>query len=208
MREYRQDSHTAPLAAWTVLCLAAAAFFFVHAQRITNRVLAAEEVVAAAGLLVVGPIALAVYLYRARHVWVAIDQTRGLVVSGRRVIPWEAIVRVERRRPRLRKGSGPAEMGRVGDLSPGCIDLPGCGVGGGEIGAAVLGILVVAVAAFFVLWLVVFVAIPLFVIPWLEVFAPFGDRIRIVLHDGRPLVLRDLRGADEFMMLLPASVPR
>ncbi len=205
MREYRQDSHSAPLIAWALLCVWAAVFLFAHAGKITDRVLRLEEIAAGAGLLVVGPAALAVYLYRARHVWVGIDRPRGISVSGRALIPWEAIVRVERRRPRLRKKSGPAEMSKLGDLSGGCIDVPGCGLELGELGVVALGVGIL-IAALFVLWLLVLVVIPLFVIPLLEIFAPFGERIRVVTATGRPLVLRDLRGADEFIANLPSGV--
>lgn len=205
MREYRQDSHTGPLVAWALLCLAAAAFFFVHAGRITDRVLRLEEYAAAAGLLVLGPLVLAVYLYRARHVRVSIDRPRGLLVSGRDLIPWAAIVRVERRRPRLRKKSGPAEMSKLGDVSGGCIDIPGCGLELGELGAVALGVAIL-IAALFVIWIFVLVVIPVFVIPLLEIFAPFGDRIRVITRKGRPLVLRDLRGADEFIAGLPTGL--
>jgi hypothetical protein len=205
MREYRQDSHTGPLAAWTVLCVLTAVFLFAHANRISDRVLRIEEIAAGAGLLVLGPVILAVYLYRARHVWVGLDRPRGVVVSGRHVIPWESIVRVERRRPRLRKGSGPSEMGKLGDIGPGCLDAPGCFAGGSELGAIALGLMIL-VAALFVLWLVLMIVVPLLIVPLLEIFAPFGDRIRIIPAQGRPLTLRDLRGADEFMANLPRGV--
>jgi hypothetical protein len=58
-----------------------------------------------------------------------------------------------------------------------------------------VGILLALLAA---LWLLFFVFVPLLVVPILEVFAPFGDRIRIQARNRR-LVLRDLRDADEFL---------
>ena len=201
MREHRQDSHTGPLAAWAVLCVLTAFFLFHHAGRLSDRVLRLEEIAAGAGLLVVAPVVLAVYLYRARHVWVGVDVPLGIVVSGRHVIPWEAIVRVERRRPRLRSKSGPVEIQAPSVPSidaPGCLDLEGLAIVG--------GLLLLALAAIVAYWLVFVALIPAFVVPLLEIFAPFGDRIRIVTAAGRPLVLRDLRGADEFMARLPSAV--
>lgn len=201
MREYRQDAHSGPLSAWALLCVLSAVFLFAHAKRITDRVLRIEEIAAGAGLLVLGPAVLAVYLYRARHVRVEIDRPRGIVVSGRHLIPWQSILRVERRRPRLRRASGPAEMGKLADLGTGCL------ASGGELGALAVGFALL-IAGFFVLWLLLMVVVPLLVVPLLEVFAPFGDRIRVVTAAGRPLVLRDLRDADEFMANLPARVPK
>jgi hypothetical protein len=116
-------------------------------------------------------------------------------VSGRRVIPWEDIYKAERRRPRLRKSSGPAE---VPEFNPDPVGALGCGegcfVGLGEI---FVGMILIA-AALFAVWLVCFVFVPLLVIPVLEVFGPLGDRIRIHTRRGT-FVLRDLRDADEFM---------
>ena len=207
MRAFRQDSHTGPLIAWAALCVLTAAFLFFHAGKISDRVLRVEEIAAGAGLLVVGPVVLAVYLYRARHVWVGVDVPQGIVVSGRHLIPWDAIVRVERRRPRLRAKSGPVEIRKPPSPSleaGGCLDA-GC-FAGLESLAIVGGLIALAAAAFVGFWLLFFVVVPAFLVPLLEVFAPFGDRIRVVPASGRPLVLRDLRGADEFMAALPRGV--
>jgi hypothetical protein len=200
MRNYRQDSHTGPLVVWTLLCVGTAVFLFL---RISDRV---EAVVAGSGLLVVGPAVLSVYLYRARRVWVGVDPERGLVVSGEHVIPWTAILRVERRRPRLREKAGPAEGGPMPDLTSGLGEAPGCMRSGrGEAGAFILAFLLLAVASV-VIWLIWMVLLPLLIIPLLEVFAPFGDRIRIVPSKGPILTLRDLRGADAFIANLPRGV--
>lgn len=199
MREYRQDSHTYPLVAWAVLCVLTAVYFFVHAGGVDDRGLGIGLIAAGAGLLVIGPLVLVVYLYRARHVWVGIDVPRGVVVSGRHVIPWEAIVRVERRRPRLRRASGPAQPAEMAEVSEGCFSAAG------DIAALFLVVVLLSLALV-VAWLIWGVLVSLLVVPLLEVFAPFGDRIRIVPPAGRPLVLRDLRGADEFMAALPRTV--
>ena len=42
-------------------------------------------------------------------------------------------------------------------------------------------------------------------VPLLEVFAPFGDRVKIVAR-GRSFVLRDLRGADAFLAEIRSRV--
>ena len=61
-------------------------------------------------LLIFGPVALTIYLVRARMLWVAVDPDRGLLLSGRRLLAWEDVLAVERKRPSFRKGSGPAEV--------------------------------------------------------------------------------------------------
>jgi hypothetical protein len=195
MKEYRQSSHDRSLVIWAILCTATALVLFYHSHKVVSRALRVEEILAGVALLIFGPAALTVYLIRARHVWVSVDQIRGIIVSGRRVIPWEDVYRADRRRPRLRKSSGPAEVPAF-DPDPlsaasGC---DGCFIGLGEF---FIGILLVA-AALFAFWLICFVFVPLLVIPVLEVFGPLGDRIRIHTRRGT-FVLRDLRDADEFM---------
>jgi hypothetical protein len=162
-------------------------------------------------LLILGPAALTVYLLRARKVWVSVDDSRGIVVSGRSVIAWEDILRVQRKRPSFRKGSGPAEVGTfepdavtegLSSASGGCLDA-GCFLGIGEFAVAGL----ILFAALFAIWLLCFVVVPLLLLPLLEVFAPFGDRIRIVTRRRGALVLRDLRDADEFVRRLSHHRP-
>ena len=203
MKEYRQNSHTFSLTFWALLCLGLAFVLFVHSHKIVNRVLKTEEILAGVALLILGPAALTVYLLRARKVWVSVDDGRGIVVSGRAVIAWEDILLVQRKRPRFRKNSGPAEVpsfnsdavtsGLSGCGGSGCGD--GCFLGLGEF--AVAGLIVIA--ALLAIWLLCFVIVPLILIPVLEVFAPFGDRIRIVTRGRGALVLRDLRDADDFV---------
>src|SRR5688572_18134802 len=107
MKEYRQNSHTRSLIVWAVLCTVTALVLFVHSGKVVSRALKVEEILAGVALLIFGPAALTAYLLRARHVWVSVDHLRGIVVSGRRVIPWDDIRRVERKRPVFRKTSGP-----------------------------------------------------------------------------------------------------
>jgi hypothetical protein len=196
MKEYRQNSHTRSLIFWAILCTATAVILFIHSRQVVSRALKVEEILAGVALLIFGPAALTVYLLRARHVWVSVDQIRGIVVSGGRVIPWEDVRIVERRRPSFRKTTGPTEVHPLNTDVPelaanlGC---EGCLVGLGE--AVIVALLVLAVAVAF--WLVVVVLLPLIVIPVVEVFAPFGDRFRILTKKGT-LVLRDLRDADDF----------
>jgi hypothetical protein len=203
MKEYRQNSHAKSLVVWAILCTATAIVLFNHSHRILSRVLKTEEILAGVALLILGPAALTVYLLRARKVWVSVDDGRGIMVSGRSVIAWEDIVRIQRKRPSLRKSSGPAEVGSfepdsvtrsLSTATGGCLDL-GCFLGIGEF--AVAGMILFA--ALFAIWLLCFVVVPLLLLPLLEVFAPFGDRIRIVTRRRGSLVLRDLRDADEFV---------
>lgn len=197
MKEYRQNSHTRSLVFWAILCTATAVVLFLHSRQVVSRALKVEEILAGVALLIFGPAALTAYLLRARHVWVSVDQLRGLVVSGRRVIPWEDIRVVERKRPLFRKTSGPTE---IPSLNPDVPDLAshlgceGCVAGIAEL-FILVGLILAALVAF---WLLFFVLVPLIVIPVLEVFAPFGDRFRILTRRGT-LVLRDLRDADDFM---------
>lgn len=204
MKEYRQSSHAFPLAFWAVLCTAAAIVLFVHSHRIVSRVLRTEEVLGGVALLIFGPAALAVYLIRARQVWVSVDPGRGILVSGRRTISWEEIRRVDRKRPSFRDSTGPAQAKSFGpgDLGGGCID-PGCG----EIFGEGIVLILIVLAALVALWLLWAVVLPLLVIPLLEVFAPFGDRISIVTRRGT-LVLRDLRDADAFLAEVRPHLPR
>ncbi len=201
MKEYRQDAHTLSLAVWAALCAAVTVFLIAHGG--SHPV---QELVLGAALLLFGPAALLVYILRARRVWVGVDPEQGIVVSGRFVLPWGEIERIERRRPRLRKTTGPGGVTH-GDVlrkgGEGCIDWGGCFVVGSEGFFVLIVLLLAALVAF---WLVVGVLVPLLLVPLLEVFAPFGDRLKIVAR-GRKLVLRDLRGADEFLREVGARAP-
>lgn len=197
MKEYRQNSHTRSLVVWAVLCTATAIVLFIHSRQVVSRALKAEEILLGVALLIFGPAALTAYLLRARHVWVSVDQLRGIVVSGHRVIPWDDIRSIERRRPSFRKTTGPTEV-RAPEVDASALaanlGCEGCVVGLGEFVVVVALILALA----FAFWLVIVVMVALIVIPVLEVFAPFGDRFKIVAKKGT-LVLRDLRDADDFM---------
>jgi hypothetical protein len=206
MKEYRQNSHTLSLSFWAVLCAAVATVLLVHSHKVVSRSLKVEEIAAGLGLLVVGPAALAVYLIRARRIWVGVDHLRGIIVGGTRTLLWDEILRVERRRPAFRRSSGPYRVPEApgrGALqgASGCAEF-GCLAGLGEIFAGIL----LLIAAFYLIWLVFAVLIPLLLLPVVEVFAPFGDRITIVTRRGS-LVLRDLRDADEFMSAVAQRRP-
>jgi hypothetical protein len=203
MKEYRQNSHAASLVFWAGLCTATAIVLFAHSHKVVSRALKTEEILGGVALLIFGPAALTAYLLRARHVWVSVDQIRGIVVSGRRVIAWDEIRSVERQLPWFRKSTGPAQVPSFSSNlldGAGCAD--GCLIGGGEL-VAFLGILL---AAFFAIWMICVVFIPLVVLPVIEVFAPFGDRFKIKTRQGT-LVLRDLRDADEFMHQIEQRKP-
>jgi len=205
MKEYRQNSHTGSLVFWAILCTATALVLFLHSNKVVSRALKVEEILAGTALLIFGPAALAVYLYRARHVWVSVDNVRGIVVSGRRVIPWDEIRTVERRRPLFRKTTGPTEITPIHEDAAKLAANLGCeGCIAGIAEAFILVALILA--AFFAFWLVFFVVLPLIVIPVLEVFAPFGDRFKIVTRTGT-LVLRDLRDGDRFMQAVALRKP-
>ncbi|MBI3856286.1 MAG: hypothetical protein HY293_11410 [Planctomycetes bacterium] len=201
MKEYRQNSHTLTLVFWSILCAGAAAVLFIQSRQVVSRALKAEEILAGVAFLIFGPAALTAYLLRARHVWVSVDQIRGVVVSWRRVIPLEEIESIERRRPVFRRSTGPFQMPdtpgsdvlRGWGSAGGCLDL-GCLGFAGEVAIGIM----ILIAAFYVLWLLFFVILPLLLLPLAEVFAPFGDRIRIKTRTGS-LLLRDLREADEFL---------
>lgn len=199
MKEYRQNSHTKSLVFWAILCTATAIVLFAHSHKLVNRLPKIEEILAGIALLIFGPAALTVYLLRARMLWVELDPERGLRISGRRSIAWDEVLAVERKRPAFRKSSGPAEVPEfeaadvLSRSSGGCVDL-GCLAGVGELFIAGL----IVVAAVFAIWLIFFVFIPLVILPLLEVFAPFGDRIKLVTRRGT-FVFHDLSDADEFV---------
>jgi hypothetical protein len=206
MKEYRQNSHTLSLVIWTVLCTLTALVLFVHSHKVITRALKVEEILGGVALLIFGPAALTAYLLRARHVWVSVDQIRGIVVSGRRVIAWNDIRSVERRLPAFRRSTGPTEITPftkdvLSGAGWGCAD--GCIVGASEL----LAFVAIIAAAVFAVWLICFVFVPLIVLPALEVFAPFGDRIRIRVRGGGSLLLRDLRDADEFLRAVELRAP-
>jgi hypothetical protein len=204
MKEYRQNSHTFSLAFWAVLCTATAIVLFVHSRQVVSRALKVEEVLACVALLIFGPAALAVYVIRSRAVRVSVDHLRGVVVNGTRTIAWDDIYRVDRRRPRLRAGSGSTEIKPFSTdaltANLGCAE--GCLFGFSEA----IGLVLLVAALLFAYWLVFIVIFPLLVIPVLEVFAPFGDRIKIITRRGT-LVLRDLRNADEFVAAVAQRRP-
>lgn len=208
VKEYRQNAHAASLIAWAILCFAVAFVLFAHSARLVDREWRLAEILGGVALLIFGPAALAVYLVRAETIRVAVKPDRGILIRGRTLIPWEEIERVERRKPRLRKGTGPAEvpkMGKDAGVWSGCAD-PGCFIGFGEGGLIVAGILMLACAVLVVFWLLLFVFVPLLVVPVIEVFSPWGDRVTIVAKRGKVL-LRDLRDADGFLSEIGSRVP-
>ncbi len=210
MKEYRQDSHAASLAIWALLCTGAAVYFFLHSGKVMSRLLQIEEILAGTALLLAGPLTLAIYLYRARHIWVGVVPDEGIVVGGRGIIPWDEILRIERRKPFFRKRSGPVEPAAFplsGKTLKDCCSDIGCSgimLGEGCLLAIGLGLLILTVL--FLFWLLIGVLIPLIAVPLLEIFAPFGDRIRIVTR-SRTLVLRDLRDADGFVREVTPRMP-
>lgn len=199
MKEYRQNAHVVSLGFWAAICLTVALFLFHHSGTLLGRGPRLAEILGGVALLVFGPMGFAIYLLRANMVWVVVDPARGLLVRGRDLVPWEAIEKVTRRRPRLRRSTGPAQMQAVegegwewaGCSEPGCSS--GRGSGAANAGAAIL----IVVALGLAVWLIFFVILPLLIVPVLEVFAPLGDRFTIETA-GRTLVLRDLREGDEF----------
>ena len=78
-------------------------------------------------------------------------------------------------------------------MGPGCGDI-GRFTGEGEFFVGAL----INLAALFALWVIFFGFIPLVILPVLEVFASFGDLVKIITRHGT-LVLLDLSDADDFM---------
>lgn len=200
MRGYRQDSHVFSLSFWALLCAALAFVLFVRWGRPQ-----VDQAAVIAALLIFGPVGLALYLVRARRVYVAIDSAQGILVSGKQLLPWPEIDLIERRRPLLRSRAGPGEIPAVNapDLAAWAPD-PGW-LPSAKAALLLLAMGIMAVAVLFVFWVIFFVLVPMLLVPVLEVFAPFGDRIKIVTRSGT-LRLRDLRDADDFMRQIPGSV--
>jgi amino acid transporter len=205
---FRQDAHLVSLIVWAVLSAGVAVFLFVHSKTIVDRDWQLNEIAAGGFLLLFGPVALGLYILRARLMWVEVDPDRGLVLNGSTLIPWADVDHIERKCPLFRKSTGPAQLTQGFDPSAiaadGCFPT-GCAVSEGE-GLLLAGGIILLFAAFFVIWFVVFVFIPLIAVPVIEVFAPLGDRIRIV-GKHRSLLLRDLRHADRFIESVRPHVP-
>lgn len=209
MKRYRQNAHAVPLIVWAFLCAVTAWFLFHHSGTLLQRTATLTEIAAGVALLVLGPLSLVAYLLRARLAWVSVSP-EGIEVGKRGRIPWSKIERIERQRPRLRRSSGPAEMNDVGKSVGIVVDsisgFDGCLVSIGEGILMVVFVVLLFLAAVVALWLIFFVILPLLIVPLLEIFIPIGDRIRIVLRSGKPVLLRDLREADAFVNEIRSKV--
>lgn len=188
MVTWRQDAHTFPLLFWTMLCVATGIILLDYSRHSPTTALGAGERILVVGLLMVAPAALAVYLWRARRVWVSIDPERGLWLPDRRLILWEKIRRVRWRRPLFRRRQHPQiEVERTGHGDSVLKTAFNAGAG--------MGLVAVLLK---VTWAMLVSVTTLLLDPVIEVFTPFGERFMIETTSGRPLVLRDLRDADAF----------
>lgn len=191
--------------AWALLCVVAGGILVHRSAEIASRPLRLTQTVGGLGMLLLGPAALAVYLFRARTVWVVVDHTHGLRVRGLHLIPWDGIVRIEHRRPRLWRAHGtppirPMKTG--GSVDAWELFWFGC-LGNAMPGLALIGLMLLAFGVFLV---VSFLLLSVLVIPMLEVFTPLGDRVTIILRE-RSLVLRDLHNIEEFLRELRLHRP-
>ena len=219
MQEYRQNAHVISLFIWSVLCVAVAIILFVHSTEIIDRGLRWAEIVGGVVLLVIGPVGLAIYLIRVETLWVSVDSERGILVNGKRLIRWEEIVRVDRRRPRLRSSTGPAEIAEFkspfGEDEESNGTSSGSGNSGGGKGCVdpdaalfLLAIIIILAALLLAIWLIFFVFIPLVIVPVIEVFSPWGSHVTIVRRKWkRNLLLRNLRDPDGFLAEIRSRVP-
>ena len=223
MKEYRQNAHVKSLVVWAVLCVAVAVVLF------WQRELRWVEIVGGVVLLIIGPVGLAVYLIRVETHWVSVDPERGILVRGKRLIPWEEIVRIDRRRPRLRSSTGSAEIPEFkspfgedeesegtskGEESGGTSRRSGNSGGGNggcvppEAALLILAILLILSALLLAIWLIFFVFIPLVIVPVIEVFSPWGSRVTIVRRKWKQnLLLRNLQDPDGFLAEIGGRVP-
>ena len=94
MKEYRQNAHVRSLVVWAVLCVVVAIVLFWQLE------LRWVEIAGGVVLLIIGPVGLAVYLIRVETHWVSVDSERGILVRGKRLIPWEEIVRIDPSSPK------------------------------------------------------------------------------------------------------------
>ena len=220
MKEYRQNAHMKSLVVWAVLCVVVAVVLF------WQRELHWVEIAGGVVLLIIGPVGLAVYLIRVETHWVSVDPERGILVRGKRLIPWEEIVRIDRRRPRLRSSTGSAEIPEFkspfgedeesegtskgeesggtsrgsGNSGDGCVDP--------EAALLILAIFLILSALLLAIWLIFFVFIPLVIVPVIEVFSPWGSRVTIVRRKWKQnLLLRNLQDPDGFLAEIGGRVP-
>jgi hypothetical protein len=204
MKTWRQDLHVIPLGGWALLCIITAFAIFDHRHGRGLPPFRILELLVGVAILIVAPTVFAIYLWRARSVWVKLDPAKGLVLPGGGLIAWESIRRVRRKRPRFdrKKMTVPRPPPREGQPPP------REGIDGiVEMGLNLSGGISLAVFVITTAMTVVVTVTTLFLIPVLEVLTPFGERFTIETTSGRPLVLRDLRDADAFADELSRRVP-
>jgi hypothetical protein len=218
MKEYRQNAHVRSLVVWAVLCVVVAVILFDPSGKYLERELRWVEIVGGVLLLIVGPVGLAVYLIRVETHWVSVDSERGILVRGKRLIPWDEIVRIDRRRPRLRSSTGSAKIPEFkfpfgedeqGEGTTTGSGNSGCGNGcvPSEAGLLLLAIIIILLALLLAIWLIFFVFIPLVIVPVIEVFSPWGSRVTIVRRKWKHnLLLLNLRDPDGFLAEIDSRV--
>jgi hypothetical protein len=202
MRTWRQDLHAIPLGVWALLCIVTALAIFREGRHV-GRGFGALEMLVGALVLVIAPAVFAVYLWRARRVWVQIDPARGLIVSGRGVIDWASIRRVRRKRPKFARPKTTGVLASREEPPPPREGVDGLVEMAMNLSSGIsLLIFVISTAATLIVTVTA-----LFLVPVLEVLTPFGERFTVERSAGPPLVLRDLRDADAFADELSRHVP-
>jgi len=189
MKQYRQDLHSESLGYWFH-------FWFFGGLALLFQTPRCCCILLGIGTLAVGFALTFIYDYRASHYWLSVLPEQGIGFAGRGVIRWEEIRSVERRRSILRRWiaapSSPHSL--EGGFSLAVVLIMFSNPLGGPLTwpGGILWVLALGVG--------ILTALRSLLVPLLEVLFPIGDRIRIHHGIGVPLVLRDLRDADAFLL--------
>lgn len=196
MRTFRPGATILPLLIWTLLVGVTAFFVERHALGLPRG--SGERWIAQlifAACMVLGPAVFVAHLVRRARISVAVDPACGLVLSGRKTIPWEAIDRVERRAGPFRGGNIFARFGRKGgeDRTGAAMigadaAFEGCFWGAIAPEGCAIGLALVAV--FGLIWVVF--------LPVLSLLSPWHARVILHLKGGERIIYRDLEQDEEF----------
>ncbi|MHC4608542.1 MAG: hypothetical protein ACYTAF_16645 [Planctomycetota bacterium] len=193
IRTFRPGGTLAPLAAWAAVLTLAAVLIGICIPGLPpeggGRWTAGLVV---AVCVTLGPVALVAHSLRRAFISVTVDWERGLVLSGRRAVPWPHVERIEHREALFRGAGVPSMRDFVPDSADGCGTL-GC-------------LVVLLPTVFFMGAAVVFFALFLcgVILPVLSLFSPWHSRVIVQLGDGRRIVYHDLENDEDFVRLARA----
>ena len=200
MRIYRPGRNLLPLGIWTAIVIVVAVFVETEALRLPKG--STERWIAQLGFIacmILGPGALIASLIRHARVSVSLDPERGVLLSGKRFIPWNQIVRVEHKAAPFKGGRNLlSEFDSGTDAGVGCawFGAEGCFAGGPE--GCVIGLALVIVGGLFY-----YILLPVFFL-----FSPWHSRVILHLANGDRIIYRDLEDDEDFARQVQAHLSR